>query len=292
MADEENLEQQARLQAEIDRLTAELTASQTNTAAARAASTVQAVGVKIGPFWKQNAILWFQQLEAQFHLARVTQSDTKYYHVISKIDSEVLQCCSDLIQSFESPASPAVTDKYDKIKARIIAEYAISEESRMHMILHQCELGDRRPSQLLREMRSLAAGVVTDDNLIRKLWLQRLPETVQAVLKVLEDTIDVQMLATKADQLLEVTKGSASNVMALQATPPPSELQEIKEQIQVLTLEIAAFRRDRRDNPPGPGKRNEQRGATNRQDPDICQYHRRYGEKARNCRPWCKFQKN
>lgn len=284
-------EEAARLQAEIDRLTAELANSQ-NAAVIQQAPAIHNVAVKIGPFWKQNADLWFRQLEAQFRLARITQSETKYYHVIAKLDADVLQCCSDLIQNFESAAGSAEPEKYEKLKARIVGEYTMTESARMQMLFQQCELGDRKPSQLLREMRTLAAGVVTDDNLIRKLWLQRLPETTQAVLKVLADTISAQELTLKADQLFEVTKSATTSVMAIKEDKESTEMQLIHDQIQALTSEIAAIRRDSRDRRNYGSSNSQQsssRGAFGHQDTEICYYHRRFGKSARQCRSPCKF---
>ena len=280
MAEAQLREEAERLQAEIDRLTAELAA-----ATPRQAPAVHNVAVKIGPFWKQNAKLWFKQLEAQFQLARITQSETKYYHVIAKMDADVLQCCSDLIQSFENSAE---TDKYEKLKTRIVSEYTMTESVRMQMLFQQCELGDRKPSQLLRELRTLAAGVVTDENLIRKIWLQRLPETTQAVLRVLADTIDVHELATKADQLFDITKSSTTSVMTIKKDNP-SELQLIQEQIQTLNAEIAAIRRDRGRSYGQQSNRNPSSKGKEHQDPEICFYHRRFGKEARRCRSPCKF---
>ncbi|GFQ85364.1 uncharacterized protein TNCT_452191 [Trichonephila clavata] len=60
-------------------------------------TTVSRVGVKLPPLWKANPALWFVQLEAQFALARITADDTKFNHVISAIDFDILNCVCNII---------------------------------------------------------------------------------------------------------------------------------------------------------------------------------------------------
>ena len=280
MADDELQARADQLQAEIDRLTQQLEAANAAAAEAGTARHIGNVGIKIGPFWKRDPALWFDQLEAQFALARITVDDTKYFHVVSKIDAEILECCADIIRS------PPEEAKYQSIKDRIIGEYAASTASRMQALLHGTELGDRKPSQLLREMKTLAVGIVSDDDLIKQLWLQRLPEMTQAVLNVVDKKTSLKDLAMQADKLAEVTRSQTPAVMSIHSTT--SELHEIKQQIQTLTLEIDAFRRS--SNAAGrqePAQRKPDRGSE-----EWCWYHRRFGQAARRCQPPCKFPKN
>ncbi|GBN59749.1 hypothetical protein AVEN_217762-1 [Araneus ventricosus] len=68
------------------------------------------VGVKLPPFWKANPAFWFVQLEAQLALAGITVDDTKFNHVISAVDSEILNSVSDII------LRPPDIDKYTTLK--------------------------------------------------------------------------------------------------------------------------------------------------------------------------------
>lgn len=274
MADDDDYaEQAARLQAQIDRLTEELNAA-TNVPRTAAVSHV---GIKIGPFWKRDPSLWFNQIEAQFSLARITADDTKFFHVASKIDTEILECCADIIRD-----PPTDGTKYDSIKARIIAEYAPSKKVRMQMLFQHTELGDRKPSQLLREMQALATGITADEEVIKQLWLQRLPEMSQSVLNVLEKRASLKELVEEADKLAEISRSAAPTVMTVNA--PSSELQELR-------LEIAAMRAENNANRRGP--RSNRRPLAREPSSDseeICYYHRRFKEKAERCRSPCKFR--
>lgn len=67
-------------------------------------------------------------------------------------------------------------------------------------------LGDKKPSQLLREMRELAVGNAKDD-IIHSLWLQRLPDNIKPMLAMSEN-LDLNTLAEMADRIIESTNSS------------------------------------------------------------------------------------
>ncbi|KMQ86374.1 gag-pol polyprotein [Lasius niger] len=75
---------------------------------------ISRVGVKPPPFWKANPALWFVQLEAQFALANITEDGTKFNHVVSAIESDILNSISDLV------LGPPETGKYETLKKRLI----------------------------------------------------------------------------------------------------------------------------------------------------------------------------
>ncbi|XP_055612396.1 uncharacterized protein LOC129758797 [Uranotaenia lowii] len=215
-----------RLKDEIIRLQAELQAAQASTSQAPPVSAINRVGIKIGPFWKRDPALWFAQVEAQFTLAGIIQEDTRYFHVLSAIDSEILACCSDIIRD------PPAVDKYTTVKERILKEYSVSEQNRIQQLLRGCELGDRKPSQLLREMRDLARNFITDEKILKSLWLQQLPETTQAVLKISEETLQLSQLAEQADKLADIAKTRYTSSAAIdESRSSQSELSELREQI-------------------------------------------------------------
>lgn len=78
----------------------------------------------------------------------------------------------------------------------------------MRTLLEATELGDKAPSVLLREMRTLAGTNVTD-NMLRTLWLQRLPTRIQELLTVLDD-MNLDKLAACADKAHD--RGGAQGV--------------------------------------------------------------------------------
>ncbi|XP_022163291.1 uncharacterized protein LOC111028839 isoform X2 [Myzus persicae] len=170
-------------------------ANQPNSADSTANINVNRVAIKTPPFWKGDPNIWFAQIEAQFVLGGINNDTTKFYHVISAVDTEILTQVSDIIQT------PPVNNKYDTLKARLVSIYTDSEEKKLRKLLSEVELGDRKPSTLLNEMQRLG-GVALSSELLKSLWLQHLPIAMQSCLAVTSGT--VEELSKLADKIGEI----------------------------------------------------------------------------------------
>ncbi|KAH6920811.1 hypothetical protein HPB50_028200 [Hyalomma asiaticum] len=97
---------------------------------------------------------------------------------------------------------------YTTLKQLLISRLTPSEPQRLEQLLHDTELGDRTPSQLLRHMRQLlhtadATTTDADSRLLRELFLQRLPVNVRMILASAADK-RLSELAELADSVLAV----------------------------------------------------------------------------------------
>ena len=90
------------------------------------------------------------QAEAQFHIRKITDDTTKYYHVVAALDQET---SGRILSTLSSPP----TDKYTDLKQRLLTTFGLSKRERASKLLHLHPLGDRKPSELMDEMLSLLA---------------------------------------------------------------------------------------------------------------------------------------
>ncbi|XP_023227142.1 uncharacterized protein LOC111627745 [Centruroides sculpturatus] len=256
------------------------------------AVNVTRVAVKPPPFWKPNPTLWFAQLEAQFAISGISADSTKFNHVISAIESEVLNSVSDLI------LHPPASEKYEALKKRLIELQSESQESKILTLLQGLELGNQHPSQLLNRMRALA-GEVVGEPLLKSLWLSRLPANTQSILAALSE--DLPQLATIADKILDLTITKSVNSTSSQQLAHLSLLEFQIEQLTNQVAELAAIVHRERpremNNRPTfhPRKRSQSRGRYRRfKEPmnNQCFYHTNFGERARKCTPPCSFQQS
>ena len=79
---------------------------------------------------------------------------------------------------------------------------ALSKRRKIQRLLNTETLGDRKPSQLLRYMRSLAGD--TNDNIIRHIFfLQRMPPIIQTIQATIDKDVTLDKAAEVADQIME-----------------------------------------------------------------------------------------
>ncbi|XP_058840323.1 uncharacterized protein LOC131695809 [Topomyia yanbarensis] len=154
-----------------------------------------AVCVKLPEFWKTDPEMWFAQAEAQFVLANVVKDDTKFYHIVAKVDQSVICHITDLV------SNPPQQQKYQALKERLIARFALYSEARLERLLNASDLGDMRPTHLLAKMQETSAGLNVNENLLKMLFLQRMPAHIRPVLTISDGTL--AKLAEMADKMLE-----------------------------------------------------------------------------------------
>jgi hypothetical protein len=234
--------------------------------------------------------------------------------VIAQLEKQDVENICDLLYDAPSDA------QYTAIKERLISVYEESDSRQLHKLLSEMDLGDQKPSQLLRRMRTLARNKVPDDTL-RLMWTNLLPPHVRSVLAV-SDTIGKQAaldeLAKLADKMIEVQQ-----IEAVSSTHPSThsststaqiDVQFLVEEIRKLHTEIAELKQSRhythfsrnhyahrsRNRRPAlsPSRSHLRHRSLSRSSPQdsttispYCYYHRRFGAEARRCTTPCTFNK-
>lgn len=243
------------------------------------AAAAAVVSIKLPEFWKNDPAMWFAQAEAQFALGRVVNDETKFYHIISKVDQTVICHIADLVQT------PPLINKYEAVKNRLIARFALSPETRLERLLGMHELGDLRPTHLLSKMRELATGLGVDDNLLKMLFIQRLPANVRPILSCHDGTL--AKLAEMADKIVVAT--SSLTTAAVEDTPGPSSASSLQQQVEFLTAEVRRLTMANRTRNRSASRGRSSSRSEARMPQDVCWYHRKFGRDARQCREPCSF---
>lgn len=245
---------------------------------------------KIPDFWTDQPRVWFIRTEAMLAPQKLSD-ESKYDIVVSKLNKEAIQQVTDIL------VEPPAVKKFDTLKARLLTIYEESKNRQLQKLISEMELGDQKPSQLLRRMRELAKDKIPDDTL-KILWQGHLPSAVRAVLAV-SDTKELDNLATIADNVFETTRAAhVINDVSQQQPKTLKDTELIMAELAKLTLKIAELERSRPRFRRRWNNRNRSKSASRNRSRDssaqrwtpenpLCFYHHRFGAKARKCADPC-----
>ncbi|GFS51583.1 uncharacterized protein TNCV_549961 [Trichonephila clavipes] len=76
----------------------------------------------------------------------------KYSALVANLDAETLSYVSDIC------VKPSNSDKYHTLSQRLITQFSDSETQKIKKLLTDLQLGDEKPSHLLRKMKELSNG--------------------------------------------------------------------------------------------------------------------------------------
>ncbi|CAE1304834.1 unnamed protein product [Acanthosepion pharaonis] len=244
----------------------------------------------IPAFNTTNTKSWFVQIQALFDAKRITSQRTRYCYLVEKLPADNVEEVMDLLENVPDD------NPYDRLKEAILKRTGASNEAMLRNLFTQVELGDRTPSQLLRHMRTLLGDNKMSENIMRSLWLDKLPTTTTQILAPMMEETQTEKLADIADRIHESFRSRRVNSIQPQpAQQRDREFNGLKSTVERLSIQLQGLlqkdRQYRRDKCPGYRKRSFSRGRTdnrNRKD-EICYYHKRFGPEARRCTHPCSF---
>lgn len=242
--------------------------------------SVDRVSVKVPPFWANDPVLWFAQIENQFDLAGISQDSTKFNYAASALEQRYATTVRDII------VKPPSVGKYELLKTELIRRFSPSPEARIKQLIQHEVMGEGKPSEFLLRLRMLAGSEVTN-KVLRTLWLERLPPRMHDILAS-SPPDDLDALAVIADRIHEMAPTS----------PRVAIVDSYQTQLEELSRQVAALSNNRTAQPSCSHQSNRRcdlpssnsQNAIRRTPADeMCWYHRKYGAQARSCRKPCNF---
>lgn len=244
---------------------------------------LEKVSIKLPAFWNERPEVWFAQVEAQFEIAGINKELTKFNYLLANLEPNVVENIWDLV-------SEKKKEKYTLAKERLLSIFKTSEDKKIKNLISELELGDLKPSQLLRKMRGLA-GDNFSDKILKTLWLGKLPNYLQNILVISDEQVD--KLSEIADRIRDTKQLDEVQVKSepgreSRSQQHLSEIQQLCDRIAVLESRLHQGNNSRFQ------RRNRSRSRSKprfRENGDFCYYHFRFGDKClpEKCKPPCKY---
>ncbi|XP_023714072.1 uncharacterized protein LOC111867994 [Cryptotermes secundus] len=178
-------------------------------------------------------------------------------------------------------------------------------EQRIRKLLTVEEIGDRKPSQFPRYLKSLPPDV--SDNVIRNAWTSRLPRNVQSFLAGQnESNLEAAALCAGRVSVVKIQPALTSVGQSTDNAALRDEIADIFRQVAALSTEQDRLHDRIKELDPNPRDRGprskDSRPAFNSRRPvsrppsrgnitsTTCWYHRQFGARAQNCTPPCSYR--
>ncbi|XP_073835814.1 uncharacterized protein [Musca autumnalis] len=171
---------------------------------------VSAASIKLPGFWTNCPEAWFIHAEMQFATKGITLDKTKYEYVVTALPQEVIMSVLDVIRNSRN------NNSYEDLKDVLIKRHTLSESKRIDKILFDLEMGDQKPSELYRPM-SLMAGTQFSQDVLKRIWIRRLPKNLYVALMGSNIT-DTNQLIQTADNIWEVLQRDELSALGVSAS--------------------------------------------------------------------------
>lgn len=223
-------------------------------------SAVQYLAIKAPTFMETAVMGWFQIMEAQFYLRKITTDETKFYHVLSALPAETVGRLSE----------PILIDKnYISLKAEVIDMFEKTKPELFEKLISNTPMTGR-PSIYLEEIRKTATKVGVGGELVRHKFIQSLPSAISPVLAAQKD-LSISQIGKLADELMPFVHNTVNEVTSypVNNAHPNNNSTKINKASTHIPFGLRPF------------------GET--QKPQVCRAHIYFGAKAKYCKPWCKW---
>ncbi|BHF60219.1 hypothetical protein SprV_0100318200 [Sparganum proliferum] len=141
-------------------------------------------------FWQHAPKLYFIRIESAFYSANITKELSKYYKLVEVFPANIISQVQLLL------VNPPADAPYS----------AVSDRQRYHQLIKEESQGDRKPSELLRRMRTFLGDIQVDEKLVKEMFLERLPADVQTILASGSRDLTLSHLTEMADRMIEVQR--------------------------------------------------------------------------------------
>lgn len=257
-----------------------------------------------------NPEVWFAAADIIFSNHSVLSESAKFSALLEHLDS------TGLIHLHSITSNPGELTPYAKAKQILLNLYATSAEKKFEQLLNGTRIDvNAKPSLILQEVQRLADGIVSGDDFIKKMWLQKLPTSIRAhlathnhlaLLELVKTADTVHNIFTMKSTAGTPAQGQTSVAALQQSSPNEIMLKNLCAAVAALTSEVSALkfeshRRSRSPNRPNtfnrrrgspvPYRYNRSRSRQAYVKNNLCTYHYRFGDKAIKCLEGCRHYK-
>ena len=229
--------------------------------------------VQLPTFDKLEPRAWFRIADANFGIRHVTDPVTKYYYVLSKLDSETLRKLSAFLDL------PLRADPYSDLRQKLCTTFEPPLEAKLDAFLATNDAGDERPAQFGLELQRLLANATTDD-LCKRVFLRSIkPSIVTAITGSLSGSFETVMAAADKAWMAAANSDTSGTPATVSAISHPTS--------STPRGGGRGGRGGRSGRGAQGGRQRGPRSSGQVENTLLCHYHRKFGDAAKKCVSGC-----
>jgi hypothetical protein len=143
------------------------------------------------------------KFESKFRICNIRQSSTKYDHLLSAVPTDICSSINDSLAEIDENAD----DTYEQLKELLMTRYTMDRWARAFKLHKFPEIGDMKPSEMMRQMKALLPPDSTACTYFMAAFLLRLPaDMIDHIIS--QDFKDCTKMAEYADKLYTRRRGN------------------------------------------------------------------------------------
>lgn len=228
---------------------------------------IQAVAIKPPNFIESNVIAWFAIMEAQFNIANIRQTSQKFFNTLAALPVDI-----------EGNIQPTILQSkdYDALKEAVTGAYEKTKPEMLDKLMSSSTVTGR-PSVYLNELMSLASRIGVGDDIVRHKFIQALPHSIKPVVAAQVD-LDTDRLGKMADDLLlYFNKQDTAHIRQISG----KQKDEQQNKNETKRIHGCSHSENKFSTSVRPFNKD--------QKPQICRAHLYFAERAKFCKPWCRW---
>ena len=158
---------------------------------------------------------WFAVADANFALRKVTESTTKYYYVLSKLDALTLRKLSAFLKR------PRGSDPYNEVRRQLCRTFEPSMEQKLDALLAITSMGDERPMEFGLELQRVLGDATTDD-ILKRIFFRAAPPAITATIKGSRKAKVEELLEAAEDAWATKSASSSTSTSTVAAVSVPT----------------------------------------------------------------------
>ena len=197
---------------------------------------IKFIDTRIPPFDSDDIKIWFKIFEANLH-QYLENDETTYNALLGRLGCKHIRHINYVLDH------PNPT--YTMLKTALLKTYDIPQSTRWELLKKSSPIGDRRPFELMADLKSIYGAFKTEEDTARFILLNefyaRLPEHVSAILKMFDKAETLEEISLRADKIFEQQQPAAKTSPSSTFTHSKISNEELSAKIDSLMAEMKSM---------------------------------------------------